>query len=97
MSLSSAAKSSPMASQKVALGLRMRVRALPQERAPVEGLVGGFLVFVDVVFVADVEGGIGEGQVDGVFGEGVHAGDAFQKLWRRLRSRGMALWLGEGG
>ena len=68
----------------------MRVSALPQA-GPGEVFVGGEAVFVDVVFVADVEGGIGEGEVDGVFQEGVSCrryrpNDCCRK---RLRSRGM--------
>ncbi len=43
---------------------------------PVEVFVGGAAVFVDVVGVADVEGGIGEGEVDGTGGDFGHAGDA---------------------
>jgi len=43
---------------------------------PVEVLVGGSLVLVDVVLVADVEGRIGEGQVYRPFGHCFHPRDA---------------------
>ncbi len=64
MTFSSAAYSSPMASQKVPSGFRTRATARDPATGPVEVLVAGATVLVNVVVVADVERRIGEGQVD---------------------------------
>ena len=53
-----------MASQKLPVGLSTRAIALPHSRVQSRYSLGFLLVVVDVVFVADVEGRIGEGEVD---------------------------------
>jgi len=57
MSLSSAAKSSPDGEPEGAGGLEGSDEGLAPLVAPVEVFLGGAAVFVDIVFVADVEGG----------------------------------------
>jgi len=47
---------------------------------PVQVFVGGLAVVVDIVFVADVERGIGECEVNAASREAVHAGDAVTEV-----------------